>query len=480
MIDETNENIPVSPIPEEPKKNSSSLKIIIGVVIAVVIISAAALALIFLGIGKDKKAVVAEALKATLEESADYIGNAWDTEQYEGMFEDGLYTIEAEFDLPEGISADITARKNEDAFGMYADVAMAGSTVAELEAYLDDTQILFAIPNMLDYVFTIDRETFADDIQNMIDMEMLDEDTAKQLIEMNEGAEKSELSEEAEKAFTEEITAAWKTFYEKGEMEKTDGETVVVNGEEKESEGYLFTASYEDTAAFFTAVKEAYQNNEEIYALLEASIAGSYGYDIEEIFDEIQDSIDEITEGKEEGEVYGISFYLYDGKVARILLANEKEEDNYIQINMEGGNFPLENMSVVVSNDSDSQTELRREGSDNSGEYRVKYIVEDEFDTQTVVDIRYTKESGEFSFEVIEDDYSLVFFSGKLEKTDASTIAFTIDALEIAEEMLLSGDMTIQNQCGEIEAPEGEEISLFLMDEDDWEMILWEAAMSLY
>lgn len=476
----TEENTPVSPIPEEPKKSNSSVKIVIGVVIAVVIILAAALALVLSGVLKDKKQVVAEALKATWEESADYVGGVWDMEQYEGMFADGVYTMEAEFDLQEGLGADITVQKNEDAFGMYADVAMAGSTAVEVEAYMDDAQILFMLPNMLDYVFTIDRETFADDIQNMIDIGMLDEETAEQLIQMNEGGEKDELSEEAVKELSEEIAAAWKTFYEKGKMEKADSKKVVVNGEERDGEGYTFIASYEDTAMLFTAVKDAYQNNEEVYKLLETSLSSGYGYDIEDLFDELQDSIDEMTEETEEGQAYGISFYLYDGKVAQIYLEDEEEEDNYIQINIEGGNFPLENVSIVVSDELDGEVEIRREGSDSDGEYRVKYIIEDEYDSKIVMDTRYTKESGEISFELLEDDYSLIFLSGSMEKADASTIAFGIDALEVEEEMILSGDITIQNQCDEIEVPEGEEMSLFLMDEEDWQMILWEVAMSMY
>lgn len=463
------------PVLEEQKKKSP-LKIVIPLVIAAAVILIAALTVIFMGIFGNKKRLLAEAMTSTFKESGEYLAAEWKLEQYKGMFKDETVTVDMELELPEGIGMNMTVQQDGKTIGLYGEGSLSGMTLVELEAYLDETDMMFSLPGMLDYVFTIDRETLEDDIWNLVDMGMLDEETAEEIIALNAGeAKRNTVSEETAEAILKEIAEAWKLFYDKCEVEKLDAKEVSVNNKSVKAKGYVVTVSQGDLAELCDQVIAAYENSEEMSAVLETTLMsqgyGAYGMD--EIYDEMYAGIDELREKAEN--ILSVEFYLYDGKVAQIYAENE---GTAFEWDIEGGNFPLENTSVFLGDDV-NYFEISRTGSVEDGEYCALYDIDDSNSVVTL-DLRYVPKNGEISFEILEDEYSLLYFAGSLEKKDDTTVSFSIDSLEIEEEQIMSGDITISEECGEIVKPEGEERNVLQMSEADWEEIIWELAMALY
>lgn len=454
------------------QKKKSPMKVIIPVVSVAVVALIAVFAIIFMGVFGNKKKILAEALTNTFKESGEYLAAEWNLEQYEGMFEDETMTVDMELSLPEGIGVNMTVQQDGKTVGMYGEGTMSGMTLVELEAYVDETDMMFAMPGLLgEYVFTIDRETLEDDIWNLVDMGMLDEATAEEIIALNKGEIKSStLSKEETEALMKEIGEAWKALYDKCEVKKIDAKEVSVNSEGVKAKGYKVTTNVDAVADVFDATIAAYENSEEMSAMMESMLMnqGYEDYSLEDAYDEMYASIDELREDAED--VIEVEFYLYDGKVAQIY-AEDEDGGTSFKWDIEGGNFPLENTTLFLGDEID-YFEISRIGSMEEGEYRAQYDIDDSYSIITV-DLRYTPENGDLSFEVLEDEYSLLFFAGRMEKEDDATVVFSIDSLEIEEEQIMSGDITISEDCDEIVKPEGDEKNVLLMSEEDWEELLW-------
>lgn len=472
------QSVPVSPIPEEPVKKSSN-KVVIGVIAGIAaLLLIIVLVLIFGGLFKNDKQMIMDALKATFTESGNYMKEAWGIEQYEGMFEEDIYTVDAQMDLPEGIGVGMTIQNNADAYGIYADGSMYGSSLVDIQIYMDDAEIVAALPGMVDYVFTINRATLADDIQNMVDMDMIDQQSADEIIALNEGSEEEAISEEAYEQFEKDVMQACAAFFDKCEVEKGKSKELPVNGEDVNCKGYVLVITGENMAQFAEDIKAAYQNNEEcvnaafgVYESADIELP----YDLDELYDSLDELAEECRDSEENAE---IEFYLYDGKVAQIYV--EFDEGEYMAWNIEGGNFPLENTSIVMEDTSGVLFEIKRTGSDGN-RYRAKYEISDGYETY-VFEIKYSKENGDFAIDLSDDvyDYSILSMEGRFEKVSDSAIEISIDSLEIEEETVLSGDITIENTCDTIERPEGVEKEFLLLSEDELEAIMWEIVMSMY
>lgn len=470
----------VSPIPEEPQKKDNAAKIVVAVLIVAVIALIAVIIFMFTRKKEDPKELVEEALEATFEESGDYLLDVWNLEQYEGMFEGDDFSLEADLDAAGGIDINMLMQEKSGTIGFDIEVGSFGLTLG-VQGYVDDSEVRVALPGLLDYVFTIDRETLSEDIWNLVDEGMLDEETAEQIIALNEGQiESNSISPETAVVLGEAVIESWTEFYDKASMEVMDKtKELEFDGKDRECKGYLLTITYEDTADFIEEIVNLYMENEEFRAYLDATLIGQ-GYsegDLAYAYGELEDTLDDFyTELRENGEeTVDIEFYLYDGKLAQVYSEIENMEFEW---NVEGGNFPLENTSLTIG-DRYSSLEFSRTGSVKNGEHRAKYCISNGYD-EYVFDIRYDKKSGEYYFDFLENDYSLLFVTGSLEKVDDSTLKIIIDDFEIDEESVFDGTITITNECDDIERPEGEEREVFFMDEDDWNSILYEILYSLY
>lgn len=466
-----------SPIPEEPKKNNSATKVAIALVAVAAVLIIAIVAIAFSGLFGNKKTEIAKAMKATFSESGDYLKEVWMTEQYEGMFKDKEYSVEAEFELPEGIGFEMEMDATEEESDLWMDISMAGSSFVELEGYFTETQLFVALPELFDYVFFMDLETIEDDIWVMVDNGMIDEESAELLVESLDTEAAEELSEEASEQLLKDIKAAWDKFYKEIEAEKIDSKKIKVNGEKEECKGYALIFTAEQTATLFEEVVAAYTENEEVMDIMETTME-AMDEDIDDALDEIEDFIDEIRdEGDEEAQM---EFYLHDGKVVQIYMEDHDGEETVFEWTFAGGNFPMENMEMKLGSEYDGYFELIRSGSMKDGKYKAEYEIIDDYGTSYILDVRYTPEDGEVSMEYLEDEWSYLFLMGTFEKTDDSTLEIEVDTFEVEDEELLSGEMVIVNEAGDIEKPDGEEINFLTMTEEEWTDIIMEAYEMFY
>lgn len=472
----------VSPIPEEPKKKDNSVKIVVGLLIVAVIALIAVIIFMFTrkGVSSDPKEAVEEALEATFEESGEYLADVWDLEQYEGMFEGDDFSLEADLDVTGGINVNMLMQQKDDVIGFNVEAESFGITIG-LDGYIDDREVRVALPGMLDYVFTVDRETLSEDIWNLVDEGMIDEETAEEIIALNEGQIQSDnLSVETAEKLGGAVIDSWTKFYDKASMEEMkDTKKLEVNGQNRDCQGYQLSITYGDAADFIEEIVALYLENEEVKAVLDAEMISS-GYsesDLEDIYDELNKEIDDFLEDLREDseESIVIEIYLYDGKIAQVYTKVDKTEFEW---NVQGGNFPLENTSLTIS-DRYSELELRRTGSMEKGEHRAEYVISDGYE-EFVIDVRYEKETGDYYFDFLYDDDSMLFMTGTLEKEDDSTLVIVIDSFDIDEEAIFDGTITISDECDDIDKPKGEEKEVLFMDEDDWDDIYYEIIFSLY
>lgn len=459
---------------EKPKKKNGAVIAVVALAVVALILLIAVIAVFAFKSFGNKKQDVAEALSATFKESGEFMGDAWNLEEFEGMFEGNEITVEADMEMPDGIDVEMTMQQTDDASGFYILGGMEGIDILEIEGYVDDELIAVSVPNLLDYVFHINRETLDEDIWNLVDIGLLDEETVELLIEANEGQQEVELSEEVTDEISKKTLAAWTEFYAKTEMEDGEEKELTYNDEDVNCKGYNLIVPYGDLADFFDEILNILEESDEAMAYLEVLLtAEDADVDLEEEFEELRDKIEELREDAEETIV--IEFYLYDGKVAQIYTENNDVE---IEWNIEGGSFPLENTSLRVGEDGD-EMEIIRAGEMHDDEYRAEYTIIDEYGDEMVFDIRYTKETGDIEFECLEYGYSLIFFAGNIEKTDDDTVTIDIDTIEVDEEELMSGEMIMIDGCDKIEVPEGEEVDLLNLSEDEWYDLVDEVAMAL-
>ena len=469
-----------SPIPEEPVKKSSN-KVVIGVVIGAVVAALLLLVAIlaFTGVFSNKKATVLKALGATFTESRDYLKEVYSVEQYEGIFDSEEYTIDAEFDTDYyGLGIDVSMMQKEETQSVQISADMMGVSLAA-NVYADDNDIVVELPEMLDYLLTINRATMNDDIQNLVEIGMLDQETVDELVALNEGTDEDAINEEAYEKLQKEILDTLKDFYDTCEMKKGDSKELTVDGKDVKCKAYVLVITSEDTVAFLENLKTVYQDNEEclesISALYQSSNIDSVYSELDSFYENLDEKVEEL---KEKEETLEVEFYLYDGKVAQIYA--EDEEDGYIEWNIEGGNFPLENTSITFEDDYGDKVVVKRTGSFKDDKYQTKYEVVNEYDESVAVEIKYKKNKGDFSLEALEDDSSIFVLEGNIEKSDDNTVDMDIDTFEVYGESVLSGKISVANTCGEIIRPEGEEKEMLLLSEDEWTQVLMDIMESFY
>lgn len=469
-----------SPIPEEPVKKSSN-KVVIGVVIGAVVAALLLLVavLAFTGVFSNKKATVLKALGATFTESGDYLKEVYGTEQYEGIFDSKEYTIDSEFDTDYyGLGIDVSMMQKEEARSMHISADMMGVEMAA-NIYTDDKEIVIELPEMIDYLLTINRETMDSDIQNLVEMGMLDQETVDELVALNEGTDEDAISEEAYEKFQKELMDTLKDFYNTCEMKKGDSKELTVNGKNVNCKGYVLVITSEDTADFVENLKVVYQDNEEclksISSLYESSNLDSLS-DLDSLYEKFDEAVEELRDM--EDETAEIEFYLYSGKVAQIYF--EGNDDAYIEWNIEGGNFPLENTSFTYEDEFGDRFVIERRGSCEDDKYQARYEAVNEYDESVAFEIQYKKNKGDFSLEILEDGDSFILIDGNIDKSDDNTVDIDIDTLEMDGESVLSGKMSIANICDDIKRPTGEEKEMLLLSEDEWTQVAMDILESFY
>lgn len=465
---------PAAPAPE--KKPNNAIKFIIPIavlIVLVLVLVGVAIATGKLGGGNGKKQV-ADALMAVFTESGEAISDVWEIDEYKGMFEDKQMSVDVDFTIADEVGLEMQYNMDDKISGMYLDVSYFGSSMINAVLYVDEEELSLGIPYYTDYVFYVDRTTLEEDIQNLVDEDMIDEETAEALITLNQGSQDLDDTDEGIKEGAQDILNVVKEIYDDAEMKKADSKTLEVNGEDRNCKGYVMAITGQQISDFFLAYKEVYEENEDYQNYFNQLIAMESGYSSAEEFleymdpsEEFQNLADEVAASEEEIKVY---FYLYDGVVAQIYM--EADEDNYLEWNVKGGNFPLENMEFIFAVDGYENT-LTRSGSMEDDSYRAEYALDIDGE-ELYFDVNYDKSTGDFDIDIY-DYYSDFSLSGNINRSiPGSELIIEIENFEVDYEEVLYGDITISNECGDIEKPEGEEVDVMKLTEDDWYDIMEE------
>lgn len=463
---------------EEPAKKSSN-KVVIGIVagVAAVVLILLIVAAAFSGIFSNKKTTVLKALGATLLESGDYIKEVYDAEQYEGLFYAEEYMIDAAFDTDYyGLDIDVSVMRKEDAQSMVQVSADLMGMEIGTNIYADDKEVVIELPGLLDYLLTINRETMTDDIQNLVEIGMLDQETVDELVAIYQDTDEDAISEESYEKLLGELRDTLKSFYDACEMTNGDSKKLTVDGESVKCKGYVLTFTGEDAAVLMENLKTVCQDNEEylrsgnnIYN--SSGLDNAYAADLDSLYERIDEAVKAYRDMKDEKTE--IEFYLYKGKIAQICADG-------LEWNVEGGNFPLENTKITYENEFGDQVVVERTGSFENDRYEARYEAVNEYDESFAVEIQHKKGKGDFSLEALENGDSMMAMDGSIDKNDDDTIDIDIDKLEIDGESVLSGKISVSNFCDEIIRPTGEEKAMLRMSDMEWQQVVMDILDHLY
>ena len=462
------------------KKSGNAVKFIIPAAIGIALVALLVIVAVATGnLGGNPGKTLAQAVDKTFTLSGDALKETWQMDEYTDMFKDEQMHIDADIDLSGLGNIAIQFDKDQDRCGMLMGVGYYGVSILEANLYVDEEEMRLGIPEWIDYVFYVDFATYNEDIEAFIETYDIDDDLADELRVLGETlqdrdvAGDAEIDESLEEAF-EQLQDALRGMCSGAEIAKTDSKKLTVNGKERNCKGYVVTIGESGTVEFFRTYKEIYQSNEAFQNYFDQIMIATAGAELEH--DLVLEAFDLLADACAEAGDIQVYCYIYDGVLAQICF--ESGEISF-EWNICGGNFPLENMDLTFAYDSEGFV-IKRSGSLNGTDYEAEYQIS-VGDEELIFTAELDKENGVFRFEFEEDYYFSILLKGKIEKTvPGSEYAIIIDTFKVDNEEILYGDITVSNECGKIEVPEGDLRNVLKMTEDDWYDILWELSYYLY
>ena len=267
------------PVTEEPKKSGKKAGIIVAVIAVIAIIAAAAY---FMAPKKDAKTVVVDAIASAVDtEETSPLEEIFGWEEFYEAMKTSPYQVDLEVQLDGGSEdlADLTSgklfmtskadpesRSSSAVFG----IGYAGMDLAKLQAYMDDTNLIMAIPELSSKAFTLNyKDDLAGRIKNSelissaLESSGMDpEETANYITEYFQYLQDNSYG--ADMPF--DLKALWSRYREGSQaidnlkaamtVEEIEGKTQTINGKEESVDGYQVQVSKEAFAEFLTATKE--------------------------------------------------------------------------------------------------------------------------------------------------------------------------------------------------------------------------------
>lgn len=461
----------------ESRKTGNAVKIIIPAVVL------AGLVFILLGVAavtgvfSDKKKALTRVIENTFTQSLDAIGKVWQMEEYQGMFEEGEYSVDADLQIGGLMRLEMLVNGNTEAYGAEMDLGYFGSSLFYGELYVDKEELLFGIPYFSDYVFRVDRITFDEDVENLVRQGLLDQESAGYLKSINQGSRTIDFRNEELKQGLWEVTKGLKDIFHSLEVETGGSRKLTADGEQRNCKGYVMTLTGEHMAEYFLNIKRVYEKNEAFRNYCNESAAAATGFTSTQEFLDYYDLGELLEEAASELKEYKpIEIYFYTYKKCLTQISAELEGGAGFEWNFYGGNFPLENMELAIW-DGMQEMKLIRRGSLSGSDYKAEYEVETP-DEDMIFTLEYDKDGGDFQFNIGLDEYGYIstfLLEGAVEKSvPGKKFVISIDNFALDDEELLAGDIVITNQCGDIVKPEGERLDITKMTDEEWEEFLQE------
>lgn len=184
------------------------------------------------------------------------------------------------------------------------------------------------------------------------------------------------------------------------EVKKIGKKEFTVDGSLKSSNGYRMIIKKENVNKIFDVWEEMFKS---YYS--EEFITGA---EAEDIMEEARLEIENMKE------IY-VDFYIYEKKLAAIILSDETEKDEH-QVLFEGGTRRTENMKLIVVSEGDVESEVSLEGKTEGNVETIKIVVTEYGESSEVANITYDTKSGDFKL-FLADSYSETELNGTI-KTD--------------------------------------------------------------
>lgn len=375
-------------------------------------------------------------------------------------------TVELELDMGNRSSIDIQMSKDRDIFGGYLSVGYLGSSIRVADYYLDSKELRVTVPMLSDSVFLIDRSTLNDDLDALVVKGQLDEETAESLKALNTGSAGAVEYQSEMDAANKKVLQMVVDLYDQLEVEKIESEEFLVNGKQQKCKGYRVKVNNDQIADFYLGVKKICEEEPEYAAYMKSVIESSAGISLsgemgEE--DSLGQTLQEVADYfREENYYVDADIYIYKDIVAHMQIDFAGKASAVWGVY--GGDFPLENTELVISakGSADAEEEvfrLERGGSNEEDDYQAGYRIVFDGD-ETFLELQFQKDSGDFSLE-FGDDYDSILAEGNINKSGAGKeFVIGLDSLSYGGEEMLSGELSISGEAGEIEKPEGDTVNL--------------------
>lgn len=463
---------------EQSKKMDSSVRFIIPaavfIALVVILVSVAAVT----GMFSDRKKIITQAFTNTFAKSTEAVGKVWQMDEYTDIFADGQYAVDMDFNFDGYLQLEMQFDINKDVYGALFDVGYFGSSLLQAELYVDERELLFAMPYYIgDYVFYVDRDSVNEDVQNLIRNGLLDEETADYIRTLNEGSRNVDFQDEELKRGFIELAENVAHIFQTMEVEKAESKSLTIEGKTKKCKGYVVTLTGKHLSDYFLGIKEVYEKNEAFRNYCNESAALGAGFASTEDFLSVYDPAGLLEEYAQEIDTQKeIEIYFYIDKKALAQVYTEFGEGNsYLELewNIYGGNFPLENTEFILS-DGIEEIVLSRKGSMDKNSYEAEY--EMKMDGQgMIVALEYDKTRGDFQVNAGFDDgfyLTTLLLEGEIDMS--KELAVYLDNFEIDEEEILTGEIIFYDKPRKFEKPEGERLDILKMSIEEWEEIIEE------
>lgn len=461
------------------KNPKDMVKFIIPAAVCVVLVLLLIGVTVATGVFGNKNDVILDALGKTFTESAEAMGDTWRLDGYEDMFSDKQAYMEADLTLADSVQMGMEINIDQELYNAHMDIGYYGFSLLEADLYIDEYEILLGMPGLIDKVFYVDRDTFDGDIERLALEYDLDEAAVESLKSLNMGSKDLVNANEEMEMAGQQLKDAVLAILKKAEIKKADGKKLTVDGKERSCKGYVLTITGRQAAEVFLTCKDIYEGNTAFQNYINQLRMGMEGYSsVEELLEyenpaqELQRYADELVE---EGDT-DIYFYVYKDVLAQIYC---EDGEVVLEWNIQGGNFPLENMEFSLTTDS-TDFVITRTGSVKGDKYLADYELEVDGD-ELALNVERSKKDGDFRFELIYGYDEMLLEGGIKEGKTGVEFTIEIDTFELDGEEILRGDILFSKEYEEeIVKPEGEKVNVMDLTEDDWYEILWEISENLY
>lgn len=467
-----NNNFNMGEVPDGKKTWKDALKYVIPaavflVLVLILVVVAAATG----AIGGNKRKIVENAWKETLAQSEKGIKDGWQLDEYADMFQEKQMHMDADLDIEYLGNMEIQMDSDGTQRGGTIGIGYNGAALFEVDFYADREELRVGIPGMTDYVFYVDFATYAEDVEEFIQNYNLYYGIGDALrsLPVYGGLWDADAGKAAREETLGRIKEACDDISVK--VRKAQSKRLPVNGTERSCKGYVITLDNEDVAGFVATYKTLYEENEIFRNYLDRQMGGAA-----QAYDEVMENLDMFMESCEEAGSLEIYCYICDDVLAQVTFDNDTVSFEW---NIYGGSFPLENMDFILSCGRDDFA-LARSGNRDGSDYQAEYTISSA-GNEMGLSVDYDNESGEIGLELKFGYYTLMLLEGNLEKTiPGRELTVEIDTFVAAYEEILCGSVSISNECGEIEKPEGRLTNVLQMMPEDWEKVLSDIDKRLY